>query len=1567
MLAPALRAETVAGGERRSGLELFVSSVGAAFYDRDVRVRGAAYEVLGLATLRALPGARVRIRCGGAWAATTAGPRGGFEVAVPVPEHPDFDEDERPRLEIEVSQGPDHRTFEVPVELMTPLGLVARTDRNEYEPGETVHLWARVFDVRTGRPLSGVPVRFVPGSVEIEAVTSGAGVATADLPIPAHIEAVNTGVTVAAGREALEVTSSLTYRVSDRPVTDLFVTVSATPETVAPGEEVAVRVLVRSPSGFPVRGATVELTASGHEAGGVTGDDGSVTVRVRAPEYTESRQGSIAINGRVHHPGYGSAGLHGSFGVSPPASLTIEVVAARIVPEVRERLILSVLRDGGRSPAEGTTIEVRGAAIEGGRAVATVDRHGLVSVPVRATATTYALHVGDSTCGNRAATSIEIEARGDIPQREQLCIPVLERALVAPTVARPAVSPGDEIEVGIARRPAAAGRPVVVELLAWETSGFDLVASVVAAPTQDRVVLRAPGDRLDVFFVRARPLSDPGETDSDAVERTGALDVVLVRPDPASFPELELDRDVYTIRSTARMTIVTPGGAPRSHVAVLVRDLAQHQGETSFAEHFLRGALERAVLDPSTPESDLLVRAALADFWQADIDEDVNADRDPFRLAVEHGSEAAGRWMTAVERLLDEALAAGTVAEITEGEGADRRFVADVVALAAPDEVPRTLGDGEVTVDMLTEVDPGFTFETVARRVARKRLVFLLGTLLRDLDPDGTGEDRGRRRSSGPPERWLSELVRRGVVAPSDLLDPWGGVFALRRTGRTPRFTIAAEAEGYELVSPGPDGRIGTADDVRDPLARVVPEGTLYARVSGEDRLVAQLSALSPGDAALQALLEAYQRLNEEALEELAGEALTTGYGHGSGEGYGYGGLGLRGRSGRAPSIRCGTASVLGHSLAGIVRQEFPATLLFVPEADIDPSGRTGIEIPLAEAPTTYIVEVVLWRDDGWVWSASTNLRVDMEIMVDAPVPSGATVGDDIVLPLRVANRTKIARTVRLAVTGSPELDLEPVEAGPVEVPAEDAVEVSVTVSPRRTAKGALTVAAYSPAGDPLDAASRPIVVRHGKRRARDEAAEVLRGGGGISLVVPAGAEPRGLNRVIVAVGPAIFRRGEHASWSRWLDRLLNDGSLQTGDVTRWETERLVESGDPFELARVVSSTWLSASVDDRLLDRVIEVLTDHVGGIEASGADSLRHLSRLLMLLAPAVRHADERQRLRAALRRLVRDLRVKVESNGALVADAPWLSARAAAALLWTAGPRDPGARALEFLERARAGVVTVGDDAWLEGGSDDSGDELFVASSLLALAEARVGRDDDAFRLVRSMARLMLPGGRDFLEVRGIDPEVRMMAVAAASALGPSPLPRSLVVSVDGQARTIDIEDSVGEIDARQLGEGGDHRVEVLDTSGAVVLLHVISGYTVDWDAPPPHVGPFDVRIEGTTGGLDDRSGLVLVVRNRVPSLVGAPVVEIDLPSGAEVDLEARNVMRRWTRGPIDVSADTLTLPLGPICPRGEVRVRLPWIWTTSGRLNGLGVMAYAADRPDAISIAPARRVEVVGGAP
>ena len=383
--------------------------------------------------------------------------------------------------------------------------------------------------------------------------------------------------------------------------------------------------------------------------------------------------------------------------------------------------------------------------------------------------------------------------------------------------------------------------------------------------------------------------------------------------------------------------------------------------------------------------------------------------------------------MVAIEEALEEALQAGTVDSITIGDGARRRFLPELLERAIDDVEVRTLGDSRATTEMLTGVDPSFTFETVSRRVARRRLVMLMGVLASYIDPEGNSDNRPRGRSTEPPERWLSELVRLGVIAPTDLHDPWGGTFVLRRTGRQPTFTIAVEAEGYELISPGPDGRLNTADDVRNPFARVVDEGTIYARASGEDRLIAQLSALSPGADVLQDLIAAYARLNDEALEELAGDYL--GASGAVGYGYGAGGGGLRGRSARCPSIRTGMAAVRGAlGLGGVARRDFPATLFFEPEAPIDASGRTVIDIPLAEAPTTYIVETILWRDDGWVWSGSVQLRVDMELMVDAPVPGVVTVGDDLQLPLRVANRTKTARTVWLHVEGSEMLGLQPIE-----------------------------------------------------------------------------------------------------------------------------------------------------------------------------------------------------------------------------------------------------------------------------------------------------------------------------------------------------------------------------------------------------------------------------------------------------------------------------------------------------------------------------------------------------------
>ncbi len=100
---------------RRTGYEVFLQGSVDALVGRPYRVRGTAYEVLGLADLRALPGADVRARYSsstrsanrGPWVATQADSLGRFLVDVPIPAGAHGDS----RLEVQVGEGGSRRTF----------------------------------------------------------------------------------------------------------------------------------------------------------------------------------------------------------------------------------------------------------------------------------------------------------------------------------------------------------------------------------------------------------------------------------------------------------------------------------------------------------------------------------------------------------------------------------------------------------------------------------------------------------------------------------------------------------------------------------------------------------------------------------------------------------------------------------------------------------------------------------------------------------------------------------------------------------------------------------------------------------------------------------------------------------------------------------------------------------------------------------------------------------------------------------------------------------------------------------------------------------------------------------------------------------------------------------------------------------------------------------------------------------------------------------------------------------------------------------------------------------------
>ena len=86
-----------------------------------------------------------------------------------------------------------------------------------------------------------------------------------------------------------------------------------------------------------------------------------------------------------------------------------------------------------------------------------------------------------------------------------------------------------------------------------------------------------------------------------------------------------------------------------------------------------------------------------------------------------------------------------------------------------------------------------------------------------------------------PPERWLSILVRSGRLAAEDLRDPWDHVLSLRaRPATVPALAVALGERAFAF--PGPDGRLGTADDVAGAVLFLLSDAAGY--ITGTELLV---------------------------------------------------------------------------------------------------------------------------------------------------------------------------------------------------------------------------------------------------------------------------------------------------------------------------------------------------------------------------------------------------------------------------------------------------------------------------------------------------------------------------------------------------------------------------------------------------------------------------------------------------------------------------------------------------------------------------------------------------------
>ena len=128
-----------------------------------------------------------------------------------------------------------------------------------------------------------------------------------------------------------------------------------------------------------------------------------------------------------------------------------------------------------------------------------------------------------------------------------------------------------------------------------------------------------------------------------------------------------------------------------------------------------------------------------------------------------------------------------------------------------------------------------------------------------------------------------------------------------------------------------------------------------------------------------------------------------------------------------------------------IIRERFPQTLYWNPEALTDSAGRLLVTIPTGDAITTWRITALAVDRAGRLGSVTAPLVVFQPLFVAPDVPTSLLVGETIDASVRIFNYSGQAQTVRLLAQASAGLQVA-VSDQPVLVPANEVVVVMARV-----------------------------------------------------------------------------------------------------------------------------------------------------------------------------------------------------------------------------------------------------------------------------------------------------------------------------------------------------------------------------------------------------------------------------------------------------------------------------------------------------------------------------------------
>ncbi|AKT39543.1 alpha-2-macroglobulin family protein [Chondromyces crocatus] len=1110
-------------------------------------------------------------------ATTDAGGRAHLEVPIPegVPQEL--------KLLVGVRVGDRQRTQVLQVRRTATHDVALRVPDQRVVPGGALSAWVTVEGAATGLPVANAPVEvsLLEGGVARQSAvvkTDAAGVAMARVQIPWTEEPAWSWTlrarSLVAGESAGSASMSLTPR-EETPGEPRLTATWDTPE-VGAGEQAAYVLRVRDGAELPVVGLPVRVWVgqkgtkppteekAWEKASTLVHTDvaGEIKGTAMAPTTVVQGVGSeLRVVARAVFEGRPLSREATVAVESRTSEVTLHPEGGVIVPGVTQRMLVRVL-DGRYEPVSGAFhVEADGL-----RASVTTDAFGEAEVTWQAPVDLGGFRaVGPCAGGVAAAVTVRpAEAIAALRGRSApfvLCASVNRGAGALMVPEKAVVRAGEAAAVqlrmpgpgaGLGGRGGAGGGRGKDEGAWWSTllSSEDQSRAGGAWFEGRAGSLTVPQGAAGVWSLWA--LSP--RSGAEALRAGGAL-LVTPRVLPRLEAKLVGGRAVPGGMVEVELALSgDPGGGLPGTIAAVVVDLYGGGSVHGIAGLDTRTRLcgkvsvERERCDAflsGDTALDPLRRAALG----AEVRSPREANHDPAGTATTTMREAFGQVLRSLEGAVYEASASPErMRDVARKGPGGFQFNPELMTLvtAAMDAPPNTPGGEPVGLADLVAVDGQVTFDNVARRVTRLKLFKVLSALRelrrdRQLDMD--------EPALKDPGALLRRAVRDEKISEDLLLDPWGGTIQFVKTGAAsaPFLTVT---RGFALQSPGPDGRIGTGDDVKDPFERVVRSGSPYAEALGEDEIVDARFDMEVGDATVASWERLLTAMTGMTLG--MGTITTVGYGSGTGSGQGFGS---------------------GHGrLAGahVRRSASLSTGVFYwsPPVRTGSDGKLRMKIPLGDVETTWRIAFVGAPDQGS--TATTTLDVAASLPLSVRVNAGASwvTGDEVDVALSVRNRSAKALRASLAIAaeGVAGLVRESDKAQVVEVPAGGATPVRVRVRASKAGKAALS-ARVSAAGLEGDTARHSWEVRAPGEATDLTAAQWVEAGSGEAKAETMLQAPLDARVHVLAGAPRlVLERGIAGALSAALEsvepdrlgspRAMADALEVAARIKRWATAR---------------------------------------------------------------------------------------------------------------------------------------------------------------------------------------------------------------------------------------------------------------------------------------------------------------------------------------------------------------------------------------------------------------------------